>query len=546
MKYDLIVIGSGFGGAVTACRAAQAGARVLILERGRRWSPENYPRGLGDPWLFSSKRPAKKNGWLDLRLFKHMIVAQGAGVGGGSLCYSSVVMKATRERFQSGWPAEVSFDELAPYYDDVARMLRVRTIPVQQRSRRNQLLREAAEKTGHSQTVFDTPLAVEFDDDLSADQSASQDMRLTHARQNPHGRWQGTCVHLGNCDIGCDVQAKNTLDLNYLAEAERHNAEIRPLHVVRCISLDDQGYRVHFDRIEQNQLVPGDACAARVVVAAGSLGSTEILLRSRDQYRTLPKISPQLGQRWSANGNVLTPAIYPRPEMVQQSIGPTISAGMDFEELGLVIEDDGFPDMFRLALREARDGGWLSALAWSMAGFQRRVSSHGTQSNTPSGTNPDSDSEAETNYVNPLAHVMVWLGAGVDAGDGQLRLRRKWYAPWKPQLDLTWRVQSGRAIVEKILNFHRALTEQTGGKIVVPITWRWFKKIITVHPLGGCAMGNDIRDGVVNHAGEVFGYPGLYVCDGSVLPVPIGRNPSMTIAALAERSAKMLCTGGVT
>ena len=119
--FDAIVIGSGFGGAITACRLAEKGMKVLVLERGRRWAPGEYPRKPGDAWLFSDAQPARQNGWLDLRFFKNMTVAQAAGVGGGSLAYSSVALEAHPSLFANGWPAEITYDELKPYYDKVAR-----------------------------------------------------------------------------------------------------------------------------------------------------------------------------------------------------------------------------------------------------------------------------------------------------------------------------------------------------------------------------------------------------------------------------------------
>src|ERR1700704_513364 len=110
--FDVIVIGSGFGGAITARRLAEKGMSVLILERGRRWEPTNYPRKVGDPWIFSNTAPERHNGWLDMRFFKHMTVAQAAGVGGGSLTYSSVALEANPDVFTRGWPAEITYAEL--------------------------------------------------------------------------------------------------------------------------------------------------------------------------------------------------------------------------------------------------------------------------------------------------------------------------------------------------------------------------------------------------------------------------------------------------
>ncbi len=128
-QFDVIVIGSGFGGAITARRLAEKGMNVLILERGRRWDPATYPRKPGDAWVFSHDEPERHNGWLDMRFFKHMTVAQAAGVGGGSLTYSSVALEANPGVFTRGWPAEITYAELKPYYDTVAREMDIQVVP---------------------------------------------------------------------------------------------------------------------------------------------------------------------------------------------------------------------------------------------------------------------------------------------------------------------------------------------------------------------------------------------------------------------------------
>ena len=116
-RIDAIVIGSGFGGAVTACRLAEAGYRVLVLERGRRWRPGEFPRELGDPWRWDDAHPERENGWLDFRIFRQMAVAQGAAVGGGSLIYANISLEATPATFEAGWPPEITYQELAPHYE---------------------------------------------------------------------------------------------------------------------------------------------------------------------------------------------------------------------------------------------------------------------------------------------------------------------------------------------------------------------------------------------------------------------------------------------
>ncbi|MDJ0531971.1 MAG: GMC family oxidoreductase [Xenococcaceae cyanobacterium MO_207.B15] len=522
-KFDVIIIGSGFGGSVTACRLAEAGAKVLVLERGRRWSADRYPRKPKDAWIFEHTKPEKYNGWLDLRFYPGMAVALGAGVGGGSLCYSSVVMKANPQGFDADWPSEITYEELLPYYDKVATMLGVQEIPSSQYPQRYKLLQTAAAKLGHSDRFKSLPLALSFDPEWNYDLDDPLDPKHSKTFVNPQGQEQGTCIHLGNCDLGCEVKAKNTLDLNYIPVAEQHGAEVRPLHIVRYIQPDNEEYRVIFDRIQDGRLIRGEERSERVILAAGSLGSTELLLRCRDQYQTLSQISAVLGQNWSANGNVLTPDFYGKDFDVQQSIGPTISAGLEFMDGSIdghrfIIEDDGFPNLLLNALNAKLNSSRVGLLARALRNHLRRG----------------------LDEKNPLSNVMVWLGAGVDASDGQLFLGRQWFQPWKQDIQLKWNISQSEATINSILAMHQKLSEANGGKLQIPFYWKVLKSMVTVHPLGGCKMGNTVDDGVVNHLGEVFGYKNLYVADGSIIPKAIGRNPSMTIAALAERIAHLM------
>ena len=522
-RFDVIVVGSGFGGAIAAGRLAEGGARVLVLERGRRWTKDQYPRKSTDSWIYQHTRPDKHNGWLDLRFFRRMIVVLGAGVGGGSLCYSSVVMEANPELFDTGWPPEITYNELRPYYDKVGDMLKVRSIPPGQQTARGRLLREAAEKLGYGDRFTSVPLALSFDDDWNYDLDDPLGHHHSKEYVNQQGQRQGTCIHLGNCDIGCDVDAKNTLDLNYVPLAESHGAEVRPLHMVRRIERDGSGYRVVFDRIEDGRLIAGSESAERVVLAAGSIGTTELLLRCRDQYGTLPKVSRRLGQGWSPNANFLTPDRYSDGNRVMQGIGPTISAGLEFMDGSVngqrfYIEDDGFPNTLYNALRARLASPVYRPLAWLLRRHLRRGVDEG----------------------NPTRNMMIWLGEGIDAADGELRMRRRFLVPWKKDIDLKWRVAASREVADAIVEMHKRLSEAAGGRISVPLYWRLLKGMVSVHPLGGCAMGHSAANGVVDHTGAVFGYDNLFVSDGAILPTAVGRNPSMTIGALGERVADFM------
>ena len=522
MQNDVVVIGSGFGGAVAACRLAHAGRSVLVLERGRRWSPEDYPRDPDDAWVWDQDEPERQNGWIDLRFMDDMWVAQGAGVGGGSLIYANVSIDAKPSSFAAGWPSDISYDVLNPYYARVADVLGSRPIPPAQVTPRFQLMREAAEKIGEGARFRALDLAVTFDDKWSYDLPNAVDRARSKSWTNKFDKRQGTCVHLGNCDIGCDVQAKNTLDLNYIAFAETAGAKVQPLSLVTHISPDAGGWRVHYDYLVEGRREPKTTTAKRVVLAAGSLGSTEILLRSRDEYRTLPNLSAYLGHNWSSNGDFLTPAFYD-DRRISPTIGPTITSAIDFLDgsqngVRFFVEDGGFPNLL---------GNYIQARI-KLAGrfgpgarFLRRV-------------------RKALGADDPFTNLMPWFGQAVDASDGQLYLGRRWFAPWRRRLALDWDARRSEDVVNGLIAMHERLSEVTGGGAVVPPTWTVLRNLITPHPLGGCGMAASSAAGVVDHAGRVFNHPGLYILDGAIVPRAIGLNPSKTIAAIAERGVELI------
>ncbi|MFO1128997.1 MAG: GMC family oxidoreductase [Rhodospirillales bacterium] len=519
--FDAIVIGSGFGGAVIACRFAEAGRSVLVLERGRRWKAEDYPRGPDDDWFFDIDEPERQNGWIDLRVLDDMWVAQGAGVGGGSLIYANVSIDAPPVVFRSGWPSQITFDAMKPHYERVASMLKPEVLPDNQLTPRYRLMRDAAEAIGEGHRLRKVELAVSFDPAGAFPERRPGSEEATKTFTNAFGQQQGFCVHCGNCDIGCKARAKNTLDLNYLAVAERHGAEIRPLSLVSHIAAEGDRFAVVYDEVGEGVRNRRVARGRKVFLAAGSLGSTEVLFRSRDLFRSLPGVSDALGYGWSSNGDFLTPAFY-TDRRLSPTLGPTITAAIDFLDgsqggCRYFVEDGGFPDVLGNFIRStAKRKRWRPG--WAVLRALAKLTYDG----------------------DTLATMMPWFGQAIDAGDGRLYYGRDWLRPWRRRLKLDWDIRRSERNVGALIAAHERLSRATGGEPKVPPTWTVFRNLITPHPLGGCGMAASPAAGPVDHAGQVFGYPGLYVVDGAAVPRPIGLNPSKTIAALAERCAALV------
>lgn len=520
MDFDVIVIGSGFGGAISACRLAEAGYKVLILERGRRWDKSNYPRRPGDKWIWDHDEPEKQNGWLDLRVFPNMSVAQGAAVGGGSLIYANISCEAPAAIFEAGWPPEITYAELKPHYDTVAKFMNVQKVPANQWTERMRLMKQGAEAIGHGDRFKQLELAVSFDPDFTPNPDDPYDETRTKTFTNAQGVEQGTCAHLGNCDIGCEVYAKNTLDRNYIPWAEKHGAEVRELHLVSNIEPITDGYRVSFDRLKDGERVASSQTARIVIVACGSLGSTELLLRCRDLNGSLPAISQFLGHNWSSNGDFLTPAFY-HDHDIFPSRGPTIASAIDFLDRSqdgesFWIEDGGFPNLLDDLVKNHKDYGMGPKAKVLIESIQKFL---GKQE--------------------PFRNAMPWFAQGVDAANGVLSLKKSAFSKAR-KLHLDWDIDKSRKVIDTIAAMHVRLSKATGGFPILPPTWTLFHDLLTPHPLGGCNLGSTPEHGVVDHKGEVFGYRNLYVADGAIIPEALGVNPSRTIGALSERIAKII------
>lgn len=509
--FDVVIIGSGFGGAVCSARLAQAGYRVLVLERGRRWQVQDFPRNHGDQWTWDEDCPERKHGWFDFRVFPHMTVVQGAAVGGGSLVYANISVDAKPDSFAAGWPPEITFDVLAPHFARVGETMNVKKVPANQWPPRTRLLREAAEKLGFGDRFRPLDLAVTFDDDWRYDQPDPFNPANSKPVTNAQGQQQGTCVHLGECDIGCPVRARNTLDLNYIPLAEQHGAVVKPLHIVRSIRPTADGYDVFYKEIVGDALVSGTVSGRIVIVSAGSLGSTELLLNCKEDAAALPNLSSRLGHNWSSNGDFLTPAIHLGRDVVPTR-GPTITAAIDlldgaFQGQPVFIEDGGLPNVADAELRRLSEKEGADDRERALIATVRLLFTSGA-----------------------LKSVMPWFAQSRDAADGRLLLRNG-------KLFLEWDSAKSKKTIDAVVSLHQQMALRTGGLPLTPLTWTTCGDLITPHPLGGCNMATSPAQGVVDHKGEAFGYRNLYVADGAIVPEALGLNPSKTIAALAEHIA---------
>lgn len=553
--FDAVVVGSGFGGSVAAYRLAEAGLGVCLLERGKAYPPGSFPRS---PYRMRENFWDPSEGLYGLYDFwsfhrVHALVA--SGLGGGSLIYANVLLRKdegwfVKEDLGRGgleyWP--VTRSDLDPHYDRVEGMLGPQKYPFDREpysaTSKTIAFREASRKVGLE--PFFPDLAVAFAPAEGEEPVPGEPIREEHG--NLHGRTRQTCRLCGECDIGCNYGSKSTLDYNYLSEAKRLGADLRTgCEVVAFEPLGGEagGYSV---RYREHPVSPesGDRggtralTADRLVLSAGALGSTYLLLRNRSAF---PRISKALGTRFCGNGDYLTLAVGATreteggrvPRVIDPGYGPVITVGArgadeadGGEGRGFYLEDAGFPQHLAWMLQVFGLPGPL----WRLA-KRRFIWDWFGESADPRLSVELSDVFSNTELS---AGVLPLLGMGRDLPNGRMRLR-------SGRLDIDWKHRKSGAHFGRVREASRGMSDALGarfvhdplrslGRIITDLN-----RLITVHPLGGCPMGRNKDEGVVDSYGEVFGYPGLYVADGAVMPGPVGANPSLTIAALADRFA---------
>ncbi len=579
--FEAVVIGSGFGGAINACRLSRKWpGHVRVLERGKRYPLGSFPRSPYDfarnIWNvphenrsnFQEIADEEQHGIYDVRSFQNMDVVQGAGLGGTSLIYANVFLLPPDQVFaHPRWPETCRREHLGYYYDVAKSVLGSRPIPgydsddpetkpsdPRRRVLRTELFREVARKNNRESRLCD--LNVFFGNDFD------NPLPIGEQDENRFGALQTSCVYCGECMIGCNYQSKNTVDLNYLYVAEHvHKAEILTECLVEAIvpvdgdGQDDpaadgaHGYRVyHWDMSEiplkdQNpedrpyQDLPS-TLTKRVIVSAGSLGTTELLMRCRDYLRSLPNISQRLGEYFSGNGDFLSFALRTE-KRVGSTYGPVITQYTDYNlfknpdpKRAFIVEDAAFPNIMAWMIEGIRPGfSRTVTILRALKDFARRFAG-GRQAGRVGSSLRLVMGDAASD------RTAILLNMGVDESDGRFKLGPN------NRIRLDWPYRNSIALYRAIISSGAAFARRVWAGLFLPLlTWTWpFRRNITVHPLGGCILASEASEGVTNSErsrfGEVFGYKGLYVADGALVPSAVGSNPSATIAALSEMVAE--------
>ena len=506
--YDAVIVGSGFGGSINSLRLAQAGKSVLVLERGGRYKPGEFPRDATDvdKLLWRYPRRTKSRGLYEVRFLSSIAAVVASGVGGGSLIYGNIHIRPDPVIFDDlRWPRSINRQSLDPYYDKVAAMLGVTPLPADIKLVKRDMYREAAARTGRE--VFDPDQAVSWKE------------------PGPGGQ---ACQLVAECELGCQYGAKNTLDFTYLAQAEGLGARVRPGCYVTRVEPHAPGYRVHYTDVASG--ASASVTGRRVVLSAGTLGTNEILLRCRDVYRTLPDLSRKLGDGYSGNGDFLG-SIQNSQTDLEPWKGPDVTSVIRYFESApqFTMGAPTFNRAVMTALASHGQGGGrllkvFSPLLWPLMEW---ITPWALKSGILS--KPARFRDRDTGDPARMTNLFA---IGRDNANGRLRLKRG-------RLDMEWDyARENQELTKKTLAAMQEVAEVYGGTFAPVVTWNIFNRIITFHSLGGCHLSDSPQGGVVSTHGEVHGYPGLFVADGSVIPSSIGFHPVMTISAVSERIAE--------
>ena len=518
MTYDYIVIGSGFGGSVAALRLAEKGYSVCVLEAGKRWRAEDFPKTNWRFWKFLWAPALRCFGIQRIHLLDDVLVLGGSGVGGGSLVYANTLFVPPDVFFEDpqwrglvpDWKAE-----LAPHFGTSKRMLGVVTNPRFWPS--DHMLRDYAREIGRENHFRAAEVGVFF---------GPPGVTVPDPYFGGKGPARTGCTMTGHCMVGCRDGGKNSLDRNYLHLAEGLGVEIVSEHKVVDVRPDAAGgYAVTAVRTTG---LPGRGRQVRkaggVIFAAGVLGTLELLMRCRDRG-SLPRLSGRLGHVVRTNSEVLAGVTSRRNQ--QHSLGVSITSSLfvnDSTHIELVRYPKG-SDVMSIFAGPMTDGGGRIPRRLRLLGTILRHPLHFLRIRIPFGWGRNS----------VILLVMQTL-------DNYLTVSRKrrWWALFRRGLASK---NSGKRIPAYIPEANQALRGMARRMNAIPqnaLTEVLLNIPMTAHILGGCIIGSDRDHGVIDSRHRVFGYENMYVTDGSAVPANMGVNPSLTITAMAERAMSFI------
>lgn len=540
---DVVVVGSGFGGAVSAFRLADGGRSVVVLERGWPYPPGSFPRKPHEMSRAFWDPGEGMHGLFDLWSFGGFESIVASGLGGGSLIYANVLLRKDERWFvhehplpgggYETWP--VTRADLDPHYDAVETMLAPERYPFHAEpyasTPKTRAVHDAAARLGLDWEL--PPLGVRFAPEPGAAPEPAVRLTGDPGYPNLHRRPRQTCLLDGECDIGCNAGAKNSLDHTYLSAAKHAGAQIRTLCEVRVVRPRfGGGYVVDYVRHR-----PGDPgrrytehriTADRVVLGAGTFGTTRLLLRSRPALRGL---GDAMGTRFCGNGDLLaflTPG--DRPTVFDASRGPVITSTIRVGDTvdgddgrGFYLQDGGFPGFVHWIAEAGGAAQWGRMASFVADWLRRRLWETGDPQRGEEVARLVGDGSLS-------AGTLPLLGMGRDVPDGTVSLDAD------GRLAVDWTARTSQGYFDRVEATMAAISAELGTTLQEnPLAF--FRRVVTVHPLGGAPMGHRPETGVCDDRGQVFGHPGLYVADGAAMPGPVGPNPSLTIAAHADRLA---------
>ncbi len=522
--YDAIVIGSGFGGSVSALRLTEKGYRVLVLEKGKRFTREDFPKTNWDlrRWLWMPE--LSMHGIFKMTFFEHVTIFSGVGVGGGSLVYANTLPVPKVEFFRTGsWAGLRDWQaELAPHYATAKRMLGATPNP--RLAPGDELLRDIARDMGREKDFGPTDVAVFFG---------------TPGKTVPDPYFDGAgpertgCTHCGACMTGCRVGAKNTLDRNYLYLAEKRGLTLQAETEATAIRPRSAGgYTVEARSGLGMRKTHHVFTADRVFCAGGVLGTIDLLLKMQSDPKGLPDLSPRLGEMVRTNSESLIAIVTDRRD-VDLSKGVAIGSIFHTDEHSHVepVRYGAGSGFFRLLLAPHAPG---------KSAFERVGRAVATVARHPArmlrvALVPD---------LAKFSQILLYMRSL--EGTLTFRRRRGARSGFQPGLatELTPGSQAPAAFIPEATEIAERFAKRLDGTMVNMITETVQGIPSTAHILGGACIGRTRDEGVINDRHEAFGYPGLFVVDGAAVSANPGVNPSLTITALAERAMGFIAARG--